>query len=207
MRKIRTFATMVFAAALPAFAADFPPPPDGSADQVMTLKDGKTVETKVYFAGKRSRFETKGTVVVVDFEKKAQWVVLPPPMGCLEQPFKQDPRSFWATPSDSDAKIDLVGKEKVDGHPADKYRISGTANGKPYEVFVWRATDLQGFPIKQAAADGSFESHFKNVKLGKPSAELFTKPGDCKAQPDFANMLKSMQQGQPHGHEGGGPGH
>ena len=46
--------------------------------------------------------------------------------------------------------------------------------------YVWRATDLKGFPVQTADENGKIRSTFKNVKLGKPAAKLFAMPAGCK---------------------------
>jgi hypothetical protein len=85
---------------------------------------------------------------------------------------------------DPTAKEKLVGSEVVDGHPTRKYELTSNVGGEPMVRYVWRATDLKGFPIKTADESGRSTTTFENVVLRKPDAKLFQPPADCKPAPN-----------------------
>jgi len=86
-------------------------------------------------------------------------------------------------PMPTDATEELVGSEKIDGHPTKKYKMKATVGGKTREHYQWRATDLKNFPIRTAAVDGTYEQRFTKVELKTPDAKLFETPANCKSMP------------------------
>jgi thioredoxin reductase (NADPH) len=88
-----------------------------------------------------------------------------------------------ARPDAHDATEELVGSEKIDGHPTKKYKMKATVGGKTREHYQWRATDLKNFPIRTAAVDGTYEQRFTKVELKTPDAKLFETPANCKSMP------------------------
>jgi hypothetical protein len=168
----------------PALAADTLP--DCTAEQVL-FSQGKQVSTaRVYVSGGRVRSETtiggQTMTTLVDRGAKRVWVLMPAPVGCIEQPLGDDsPNPLAVMPAD--ATEELVGKETIDGHPTEKYKMRATVGGKTREHYQWRATDLGGFPIRTAAVDGSYEQRFTKIELKTPGAKLFEKPSNCRPMP------------------------
>ena len=192
MRKIAPFAVILCLYALAAHGADPAFYPPSTADQVVKTADGHTIRSKFYASGDRIRTEThaaegKTMTGIFDRSAKKMWLLMPPPMGCMEQTLRQDPKNPAFDPSKM--KEQPIGDETVAGHPTKKYKLTTTVEGKTYEQYVWRATDLKGFPIRSAALDGSYESTFENVVLGAPDPKLFKTPADCKTMPDFGSMM------------------
>jgi hypothetical protein len=174
-----------------AHAAATPFYPDATADQVVKTADGYTIRSKFYSSNDRIRTENqrdgKTATVLIDRAAKKMWFLMPPPSGCMERTLAQDPKNPIFDPSAM--KEELIGDETVAGHPAKKYKVTMTIDGKSYDQYVWRATDLKGFPIRSAALDGTYESTFENVKLGAPDPKLFQPPANCKTFPDFSSMM------------------
>jgi len=102
-----------------------------------------------------------------------------------------------------------LGKDTVDGHPCVKSKIVVTDDsGRKSESLVWKATDLQGFPLQTQATteDGSvMTTTFKDINQTKPAASLFEPPADFKRYANMqemmmANMQRMMPPGMsPHG--------
>jgi hypothetical protein len=82
-------------------------------------------------------------------------------------------------------KLELTeaGKETVDGHPCVKSKFVVTDDqGKKREGQVWKATDLNQFPLKLQFSEQGVETtlSFKGVKFDKPAAALFEAPAGFK---------------------------
>jgi hypothetical protein len=174
----------VLLAAAAAFAADSLP--DTIAEQVL-FSQGKQVSTsKVWVSSGRVRSETtvggQAMTTLTDRGAKKMWVFMPAPVGCIEQPLDEKSANPFTAVA-KDAKEELVGTETIDGHPTKKYKVAVTVDGKTKEHYQWRATDLDGFPIRTAAVDGSYEQRFTKIELKTPDAKLFEKPSGCRAMP------------------------
>ena len=168
---------------LPVRAADSLP--DAIAEQEMFSQGKKVLTAKVYLSGGRVRSETtvggQTMTTLLDRGAKKMWLLMPP-VGCIEQPVDERSASVLGS-LPADATEELVGKETIDGHPTQKYRLKATIGGKTTEHYQWRATDLDGFPIRTAAVDGSYEQRFTNIDLKTPDAKLFEKPSNCRPMP------------------------
>ena len=68
-----------------------------------------------------------------------------------------------------------LGREVVDGHPCLKYAITFQHGGRTSVVHHWMAQDIK-FPVKVAAADGSWGVEYKNISLGPQPDSLFEVP-------------------------------
>jgi hypothetical protein len=187
-------ALVLVAAALlatPALAADSLP--DAIAEQEL-YSQGKQVSTaKVWVSGGRVRSETtiggQTMTTLLDRGAKKMWLLMPA-VGCVEQPVPDNvPNPLAAMPAD--ASEELVGTETIDGHPTQKYKLKTTVRGKTVEHYQWRATDLDGFPIRTAAVDGSYEQRFTKIELKKPDTKLFEKPANCRPMPALGGPMPS----------------
>jgi hypothetical protein len=87
----------------------------------------------------------------------------------------------------------LLGSETIDAHPAQKYEVTYTAQGKTTKMYQWMATDIN-FPVKMAAVDGSWTTEYKNIKMGGQTDDLFEVPGGYtkSEMPSIPGMPKGM---------------
>ncbi|MGH7818688.1 MAG: hypothetical protein ACREQ9_02855 [Candidatus Binatia bacterium] len=176
---------LVIAAAVlgaPLLAAEPPLPPQFTADATTRMGSGEVIRSKVYSSGRRLRTETDAgaqTVTsILDLRDRKMWMIMPPPLGCIEQAMGQEFASpMTAPPRESE---ELLGTETIDGHPCRKYRTVTTVRGKKYVMYEWRATDLQDLVIRSTGDDGKFEMRYTNVRLGASEPALFEVPKDCR---------------------------
>jgi len=79
--------------------------------------------------------------------------------------------------------------EKIDGHPCSQSR----ASVGPEVVVIWRATDLNQFPIQMETRHGEFVSalRFRDVRPLKASPSLFAPPPDFRKFDSFASLVRS----------------
>ncbi len=85
-----------------------------------------------------------------------------------------------------------VGKEVVDGHPCDKYRVKAMyKDGTIQEGYIWKARDLDGFVVKAEFENKGFKSiwEMRGVRLKTPPAVLFSVP---KGYEEVSGMAELM---------------
>jgi len=72
-----------------------------------------------------------------------------------------------------------LGKEDMDGHPCVKEQATVTDDkGFEHHSILWKATDLNQFPIKIELTEGgqTITMLYEDIKLSKPDASLFEPP-------------------------------
>ena len=93
------------------------------------------------------------------------------------------------------AEISPGAPRTIAGHPCqletDTFRLS---NGSTSVLKVWRATDLHGFPVQISSAGEStpLTIVFSRVKLGAPSAGLFSPPEGFTKYPSAEAMVDEL---------------
>jgi len=181
--------TAVLLAVLPLHAADSLP--DVIAEQELYSQGKKVSTAKVYVSSGRVRSETtvggQTMTTLLDRGAKKMWLLMPA-VGCVEQPVTERSADVLGT-MPADATEELVGKETIDGHPTEKYKVKATVAGRTSEHYQWRAKDLDGFPIRTAAVDGSYEQRFTRIDLKTPDAKLFEKPANCRPMPPIGGPM------------------
>ena len=184
MRGFATVVALALAFATAALAADVP---DATAEYESMRDGAPPTHGKMYVANGRFRSETETATtkvaLIADPVAKKISILMPPPIGCVTQPLTDAVAVNTPLLASKDAKEELVGSETVGGHPAKKYKLTTMIAGTPHVQYLWRATDLKGFPLQTADENGKVKSTFKNIKLGTPDAKLFVAPADCKPIP------------------------
>jgi len=145
---------------------------DFSADVVST-QNKTEMKGKIFVSGDRSRMEMKDMAIIVRGDKKVSWVLMNDQKMYMENPIT--PGSVPVEKDPSQVEKVVVGKEKVDGKPATKYKVTLESGKQKTVVYQWFLDD-SGFPVKSAALDGSWSNEFKNMKSGAQPASLFEIP-------------------------------
>lgn len=149
-----------------------------SADMVSTGKGGKGMVSKVYMKDKKFRWESKQeeTYTISRQDLLKTWIVMPKQRSYMEVKFDpskdQSPREKMS----GEVSRKLIGTETVDGHPAKKYEVTVQSGKRQTKSYQWLATDLNNFPIKQAAVDGSWGMEYRNIRMGGQPDSLFDEP-------------------------------
>jgi Domain of unknown function (DUF4412) len=82
-------------------------------------------------------------------------------------------------PDGSTMEMRLVGRETLNGRTTEKWEMTVTRpGGQKYVVDQWFDPELK-MNIREERPDG-FVSEFRNIKIGKQPADLFTVPADYK---------------------------
>jgi len=184
--------------------AQTPPPwtPDKqfSADQVITTKDGMTIQSKVYVdSGKiRTDIDAHGmsmSSIILPDEKK-MYTVMQQQKMVMEMPLSDaKAKQAAAAAGGGNAKFELVGPDTVDGTATTKYKMTTDNSTK---VFFWWINPATHSPVKMAADDGSVTMSWKNYKTGAQDPALF--------QPPSGYQVMQMPAGMSMPGGGGGAG-
>ena len=184
--------------------AQTPPPwtPDKqfSADQVITTKDGMTIQSKVYVdSGKiRTDIDAHGmsmSSIILPDEKK-MYTVMQQQKMVMEMPLSDaKAKQAAAAAGGGNAKFELVVPDTVDGTATTKYKMTTDNSTK---VFFWWINPATHSPVKMAADDGSVTMSWKNYKTGAQDPALF--------QPPSGYQVMQMPAGMSMPGGGGGAG-
>ena len=183
--------------------------------QATTPQGPMTVPGKVAFLDGKARFEmdmlqTKSPaippgaaeqmksmgmdkiIVISRPDKKVSYMIYPGLQAYLEAPIEDSE----AEKPDSESKLEEteVGKENFAEHDCVKKKAVITEkDGSKHESTIWRAADLNKFPIKiEQTENGNLSTMiFKDVKLSKPDAKEFDTPADYKK---YENIMAMMQE-------------
>ena len=114
---------------------------------------------------------------VVRPDRKVAMIIYPAITGYVEMPMSRDEASDMER--NYTVSRTKLGKETIDGHPCEKYKVTLTSNnGASQEAIVSYATDLREFPVKieMNQPDTQLVMLYKEVKLVRPEARLFEAP-------------------------------
>jgi hypothetical protein len=149
-----------------------------SADFTITTRDQGKTSGKMYAKQDKFRMDFKypdDVSAINRLDKKILWNVMHREKMYIEMPLDQKNKPRVEEKFEGEIERKLVGKETIDGHPAEKYLITYIANDTKQQVYQWWATDIR-FPVKTSAVDGSWEQEYKNIKIGSQPDSLFEVP-------------------------------
>jgi len=149
-----------------------------------TLTSGllKDEPRKVYRSGEFFRVDLDGTYHITDLALGTTWSIRAEHCTSVSGP---DIRSypFAAYRGYKVERFPGEGKETVDGHPCKIENVTFTQkeSGLKTKMKVWKAEDLQGFPVKIELFHPArtYTVSYTNVSLDKPDAALFKVPAKC----------------------------
>jgi Domain of unknown function (DUF4412) len=154
-------------------------PKQFSADEVVTTKEGNTMNMKTYMDnGKvRSEMTANGMQVISIIRPDQQKVYSVLTARKMVMVIPLDPakvKQMLPPGSGGDDKVEKVGPDTVDGVASTKYKLT-SSNGKV--SFLWVDAAKQ-FPVKLASEDGAYTVLWKNFQPGPQQAALFEAPSD-----------------------------
>ncbi len=172
---------------------------DLSSDMVMTAQ-GQVHKSKIYMKEQKLRMETEGQggYNIMRADKNLMWVVMTGQKSYMEM--KYDPTKAPKTQEKLRGEVSrkLIGYERVDGHPTEKYDITYAQNGKTERMYQWIATDIK-FPVKMAAIDSSWTMEYRNINMGVQPDSLFEVPAGYQkvGMPGLKDMLGATGHEEP----------
>ena len=147
-----------------------------SADQLITTREGTTVNSKLYCDHGRVRTEMTSQgmniVAIILPDQQKAYTIMESQKMVMVMPY--DPakyKKYMIGTSSFDGKIEAAGTETVDGVPCNKYKV--TTDDKVYDLWTNTATKQ---PVKMAAEDGAFVLTWKNYVAGPQDPSLFQVP-------------------------------
>ncbi len=173
--------------------------------EVVTTTHGETHTSKLFSKDGKRRMEMTGgqrgsMIVIARPDKMLIWMIMPADSSYREMPMNKRNTDIQSQLSDPNVKSDkqFIANETVEGHPAKKYHVTVTVNGKKEPAgFLWEATDMNNFPIKHQSEDKQITTVWKNIKIGGVSDSLFEVPaGYKKVSMPAMNQLRMPQKGK-----------
>ena len=162
--------------------AKAPVPQEFSATMVNSSA-GQTITTKIYMKPNKFRTDTKmaGSSTIVRKDLNKVWTIMTSQKAYMEMPGTADAQSPHMAEEQVKGEVsrNKVASETIDGHPSTKYEVTAKVDGKVMQIYQWWATDIN-FPIKTAAADGSWSMEYRDVKIDSQPDSLFEIPSGYK---------------------------
>jgi len=193
---VALFVAVLFAGV--AFAADMSAIKNYSADMETTTTQG-TFTSKIFYKDTKMRMESKGSMNILRPDKKVMWMVMPEQKSYMEMALDTSKQDIQSKLHDPNVKVDkeFIANEVVDKHPAKKYHMTLTMNGKKEKSgYVWEATDLSNFPVKYESEDKKTSTVWKNIKTGVVTDAVFEVPAGYKKM-SMPTMPEGMGGGAP----------
>ena len=162
---------------------------------------------KEYFADLK-KVGTVESASIFNPNQKSMFTILPKLKVYLQQPIPDDAlEQLKRRPKPE--RVEL-GKEKVDGHPCTKYKLSFDKEvmdvWRTWETpsaIVWSADDLNGCPLRIQVINSTGETNgtcvFKDIKTNKPASSLFEPPKDFKKFDNSQEFLGYLSEKMPKG--------
>lgn len=149
-----------------------------SADMVSKGKGAQGMTAKVYMKNNKFRWESKQqeTYTISRQDLMKTWVVMPKQRSYMEMSYDPSKDQSPQEKVKGEVSRKLLGTETIDGHPAKKYEVTVQSGKRQTKSYQWLATDLNNFPIKQAAVDGSWGMEYRNIRMGGQPDSLFEEP-------------------------------
>jgi hypothetical protein len=171
-----------------------------SATSSMAMK-GRTMTSKIARSGNKLRVDMTGmsgmasmpgssgkAYMLVLLDQHKAYMVMSPQM-CMEMSQFGAMASSNPFAASSQGKVDttVLAAGIMNGHPVKIEQVTITPNngGKPINMKVWAATDLQGFPVRieTQTPNGSVTTDYTDISLAAPADSLFTAPQNCQQMP------------------------
>jgi hypothetical protein len=121
-------------------------------------------------------------------DKKMSYTLYPDSQKYMTHTYTEDEHAPYEKPLVEKTR---VGREVIDGHPTDKYKVKITyKDGKVEEGFIWNARDLDHMTIKSEVGNNDVKvtTELKNIVLKTPSASLFEIPAGYSEARGFMDL-------------------
>ena len=166
-----------------------------SADMETTSAQG-SFTSKIFFKDGKIRMEgTQGSksINIIRPDKKVIWMLMLDSKTYMEILLDLSTQDIQSKLRDPNIKTDkeFIANEVVDKHPAKKYHLTITTDGKKDKAgYIWEATDLNNFTVKYQSEDKKITTVWKNIKTGGVADSVFELPAGYKKMdmPAMPNM-------------------
>lgn len=137
---------------------------------------GKTFHAKIYMKTNKIRLENQGqqNYSIVRMDKNVVWLIFPKDKVYMEMISYENQASATLLKGEIGRKF--LGTETINGWETKKYEVTiKEEEEKTIKAWQWISTALN-YPIKISAADGSWSSEYKNLKMESQPDSLFELP-------------------------------
>jgi hypothetical protein len=136
---------------------------------------GKTFHAKIYMKTNKIRLENQGqqNYSIVRMDKNVVWLIFPKDKVYMEMISYENQASATLLKGEIGRKF--LGTETINGWETKKYEVTIKEEEKTIKAWQWISTALN-YPIKISAADGSWSSEYKNLKMESQPDSLFELP-------------------------------
>ena len=134
-------------------------------------------------------------IAIIRLDQKKMYVCLEANKSYWELPFDKD--TFSASDLNvgpARVKREKTGSETVNGHKAEKWRITATAMGVDSVSHEWLSEEFGAIPIR-TESQGSVRE-MRNVRPGEPDASLFEIPAGYTRDAKMEQLMKVMLGGK-----------
>ena len=147
-----------------------------SADQIITTREGTTVNSKLYCDNGRVRTEMNASgmniVAIILPDQQKAYTIMEAQKMIMVMPYDPEKyKKYMIGTSNFNGKIEAAGTDVVDGIACNKYKV--TSDGKIYDLWINTSTKQ---PVKLTAEDGAFTLVWKNYQAGPQDPALFQVP-------------------------------
>ena len=165
--------------------------------EMVTQGEGQSFQAKIYVGNDKTRLEMPQSIVITRLDRNISWVIMPAQGMYMEQPIDRHMVERTATRYEGETERVSMGKETVNGVPAEKFRVTYTLQGSSQTVFQWIGKDQ--IPLRIASPDGSWSVEYRNVQVASQPDHLFEVPEGYQrfAMPSIGNMAAMMNQAGP----------
>ena len=157
-----------------------------SAD-METMSTQGSFSSKIFFKDGKMRMEsdTQGhkSTNIIRPDKKVIWMLMVDSKTYMEIPVDMSKGDIQSMLRDPNIKTDkeFIANEVVDNHPAKKYHLTITTDGKKEKSgYIWEATDLGNFVVKCESENKKITTVWKNIKTGGVADSVFELPAGYK---------------------------
>jgi len=157
-----------------------------SADMETTTAQG-SFTSKIFFKDTKMRMERNSqghkSIYIMRPDKKVVWMLMVDSETYMEIPLDMSKQDIQSKLHDPNIKTDkeFIANEVIDEHPAKKYHLTITKNGKKENSgYIWETTDLGNFPLKYESEDKKMTTVWKNIKTGGVADSVFELPAGYK---------------------------
>jgi outer membrane lipoprotein-sorting protein len=172
--------------ALTAFGSDPARFKNYSADMETTTAEG-SFTSKIFYKDGKMRIESNAqghkSANILRPDRKVMWMLMVESKTYMEMPLDKSKQDIQSKLHDPNIKTDkeFMANEVVDKHPAKKYHLTITTDGKRERSgYIWEATDLENFPVKYQSEDMKMTTIWRNIKTGDVTDAVFEVPAGYK---------------------------
>ena len=146
----------------------------------MSVINGKEIKGKIYARSDRWRIEAemgdRHQISILRKDKKLIWHIAAQQNQYLEFPLKdEDINNLLNLSITGEYKREKIGKEKINGRSATKYKVYVRIQDKEGAFYQW-IDDEYKLPVKSADEKGTYTSVFSNITPGPQPDSLFELP-------------------------------